>query len=110
MSIRTAVAQNDETPVEPLATGPTPGDHQPAPPNVCPLGADHVIAYRISIPFLGGRYYTAFFVGREQRSLERLAAENQRKSWLHTTVSFSAVSRICEILPADDSMISVCSV
>lgn len=61
-------------------------------PYAAPHGAEHVIAYRASIPILGGRYYVAFFVGREQRTAERQITENQRKSWLHTTVSLSAVA------------------
>ena len=53
--------------------------------------APHVIAYRMSLPFLGRRYYFAVFAGREQRSLARLVAESQRKSWWHTTFSVSAL-------------------
>ena len=53
--------------------------------------APHVIDYRISIPLFGRRYYFAFFGGHEQRSLGRLVAESQRKSWLHATFSLSAI-------------------
>lgn len=56
-----------------------------------PQRAPHVIDYRISIALFGRRYYFAFFGGHEQRSLGRLVAESQRKSWLHTTFSLSAV-------------------
>lgn len=54
--------------------------------------APHVIDYRVSVPFLGRRYYFAFFAGHEQRGLVRLVAESQRKSWLHTTFSLSALT------------------
>ena len=57
-----------------------------------PHGAEHVIAYRASIPFLGGRYYVAFFVGREQRAPERQIVDRQRKSWWQTTVGLSALA------------------
>lgn len=51
----------------------------------------HVIAYRVSIPLLGGRYYLALFSGHEQRRPDRVAAEGQQKPWSHTLVGFFAV-------------------
>lgn len=55
---------------------------------------DHVVAYRLSLPVVGRRYYIACFVGREQRSLARLTAEKQRKSWLNLAISMSALAGI----------------
>ncbi len=61
--------------------------------NAVPLrGSAHVIDCRVSLPVFGHRYYFACFVGREQRSLERLAEEHQRKSWLHTAFTLTAVA------------------
>lgn len=37
----------------------------------------HVIDYRVSIPFFGRRFYITLLVGRERRSLARLATEAQ---------------------------------
>ncbi len=68
------------------------GEHLPG-ANVVPLcGSAHVIDYRVSLPLFGRRYYFACFVGCEQRSLERLAEECQRKSWLHTAFTLMAVA------------------
>lgn len=53
--------------------------------------AGHAVSYRISLPLIHRRYYLAFFIGSEKRNLGRVSAEAQRKSWLHTTVSLSAV-------------------
>jgi hypothetical protein len=50
----------------------------------------HTVAYRASVPLLGQRYYLAFFVGSEQRSPRRVAADGQRRSFLHTTFGLSA--------------------
>ena len=55
-------------------------------------GLRHVIAWRVSLPFFGGRFYLAFFAGTEQRAPARLAAESQRKSWLHTLASIVIVT------------------
>ena len=51
----------------------------------------HVIAYRISLPLFGQRYYFALFSGHEQRNPARLEAEAQRKPWSHTLFGFLAV-------------------
>lgn len=37
----------------------------------------HVIDYRVSIPFMGRRFYITLLAGRERRSLTRLAREAQ---------------------------------
>lgn len=37
----------------------------------------HVIDYRVSVPFLGRRFYITLLAGRERRSLARLAREAQ---------------------------------
>jgi hypothetical protein len=51
----------------------------------------HVIAYRASIPLLGGRYYLALFSGHEQRRPDRVAAEGLQKPWSQTIVGCFAV-------------------
>lgn len=65
-----------------------------AKPAVAPsdkVETNHIVEYRISVPFLGGRYYVAFFSGRCQRSLDRITAEGQRRSWVHTSFSFGTL-------------------
>lgn len=42
-----------------------------------PANARHRVDYRVSIPWIGGRYYIALFAGRERRSMERLRQEGQ---------------------------------
>ncbi len=53
--------------------------------------ANHVVEYRVSLPFFGGRYYFAFFSGRCQRSFDRISAEGQRRSWAHASFSFGTL-------------------
>ncbi len=42
-----------------------------------PPPANHKIDYRVSLSFLGRRYYLTLLIGRERRNLERLRAEGQ---------------------------------
>lgn len=51
----------------------------------------HVVAYRLSIPLFGQRYYLALFSGHDRRRPDRLEAEAQRKPWSHTIVGLLAV-------------------
>ncbi|HMN39033.1 MAG TPA: hypothetical protein PKD49_15155 [Hyphomicrobium sp.] len=48
----------------------------------------HAIDYRASIPFFGRRFYVTLLVGRERRSLERLAREAQLRA-SHTAIVYS---------------------
>lgn len=45
-----------------------------------PAIAPHIVDYRVSIPFLGKRFYLTVLAGRERRSLARLAGEGQLPS------------------------------
>lgn len=42
-----------------------------------PVIRRHALEYRVSLPFFGGRFYVAFFAGRERRTRTRLAASGQ---------------------------------
>ncbi len=42
-----------------------------------PAEARHRIDFRVSIPWIGRRYYIALFAGHESRSIERLRREGQ---------------------------------
>lgn len=42
-----------------------------------PVVRRHAIEYRVSLPIFGGRFYLAFFAGRERRTLARLEASGQ---------------------------------
>lgn len=37
----------------------------------------HFIDYRVSVPFIGGRYYLTLFFGKERRGLSRIRSEGQ---------------------------------
>ena len=65
-----------------------------------------VLSYRISVGFLGRRFFVAVLAGRERRSPERLAAEAQRKRWRHwlfgaaLLVGFGATLLMCTLATA----------
>ena len=50
----------------------------------------HAIDYRTSIPFFGRRFYVTLLVGRERRSLERLAREAQLRA-RHVAIVYSVL-------------------
>ena len=50
----------------------------------------HAIDYRASIPFFGRRFYVTLLVGRERRSLERLAREAQLRA-RHVAIVYSVL-------------------
>lgn len=77
-----------ERPTFPPAAGPVAASNSVVPTGT---GTSHVVEYRISVPFLRGRYYFAFFGGRCQRSPDRVVAEGQRRSWRHVAFSFGTV-------------------
>ncbi len=42
-----------------------------------PDTADHLIAYRVSVPIFKRRFYLSILIGRDRRSLSRLVGEGQ---------------------------------
>ncbi len=50
----------------------------------------HAFDYRASIPFFGRRFYVTLLVGRERRSLERLAREAQLRA-RHVAIVYSVL-------------------
>lgn len=55
-----------------------------------PPKTPHLIDYRVSLPFLGGRYYLTVLFGRERRLLDRIKSEGQA-SVLKSSVVYVAI-------------------
>lgn len=56
-----------------------------------PPRANHLIDFRVSVPFLGRRYYVTLLFGKERRSRQRLDAERQL-SLRNATITYFVAS------------------
>lgn len=91
--VRTATAASDDVAIA--------GSHAEA----AALRSD-ILSYRISVGFLGRRFFVAVLAGQERRSSERLAIEAQHKRWRHwlfgaaLLVGFGSTMLMCTLATA----------
>ena len=63
-----------------------------------PPPANHLVDFRVSIPFLGRRYYITLLFGKERRSRQRLDAERQLSTKNATITYFVAAMLIASAI------------
>ena len=65
--------------------------------------ADHALNLRLSVPMIGGRFYTTLVAGRERRSPERRAAERLK----HPLITRRNVKALSVILGLSFTVLAV---